>query len=137
LHFGSTSDLAAPFLKKAILASLQFLFLLVTRLMFLCDFVPGMSSFAAFASFDPAEVEHVIDQIGEGSNATSNMPSVGYFCAELPQFAFGIMWADRAEARHYHQYTHSGRAAGPAKIGTDKFKCLQAVLVVCIKDNDV
>ncbi len=43
LDFSSTPDLAAPLLKKAILASLQFLFLLVTRLTFLCNFAPGAS----------------------------------------------------------------------------------------------
>ncbi len=72
LDFGSTPDLAARFLKKAILTSLQFLFLLVTRLTFLCNFAPGVSSSAAITSLDPAEVEHVIDQIGEGSNASSS-----------------------------------------------------------------
>ncbi len=72
MDFGSTPDLAAPFLKKAILASLQFLFLLVTRLSFLCNFAPGVSSVASITSLDPAEVEHVIDQIGEGSSASSS-----------------------------------------------------------------
>ena len=71
LDFGSTPDLAAPFLKKAILASLQFLFLLVTRLTYICNFAPGMSSLAAITSLDPAEVEHVIDQIGEAQTPSA------------------------------------------------------------------
>ena len=76
LDFSSTPDLAAPLLKKALLASLQFLFLLVTRLTFLCNFAPGVSSIASITSLDPAEMEHVTDQIGEGPNAISNTPSI-------------------------------------------------------------
>ena len=72
LDFSSTPDLAAPLLKKAILASLQFLFLLVTRLTFLCNFAPG----ASISGLDPAEMEHITDQIGEGPNAISNTPSI-------------------------------------------------------------
>ena len=77
MEFGSTPDLTATFLKKATLASLQFLFLLVTRLMFICNFAPGMSSLAAITSLDPAEVEHVIDQIGEAQTPSATLPSVG------------------------------------------------------------